>query len=131
MRKNGGICAPNPVFSPAVRKSGPFCAPRRSAGADFATLYPPHGSRRHACCLVLPEQPGSKRAILRAPMALKIVRLAAADYRNGRRRCPQALPDALNDLASKLITRGHRRKPYIPAVTAQARDNSGPGGKML
>ena len=40
----------------------------------------------------LPVQPGSKRAILRAPMALKIVRLAAADFRNGRRRCPQAHP---------------------------------------
>ena len=64
-------------------------------------------------------------------MALKIVRLAAADYGNGRRRCPQALPAAPNDLASTLITRGHRRKSYIPAVTAQARDNSGPGGKML
>ena len=74
---------------------------------------------------MLPEQPGSKRAILRAPMALKIVRLAAADYRNGRRRCPQALPDALNDLASKLITRGSRRKSYIPAVTAQVILNFG------
>ena len=38
----------------------------------------------------LPDQPGSKRAILRAPMALKIARLAAADQGNGRRRCPQA-----------------------------------------
>jgi len=51
-------------------------------------------------------------------MALKIVRLAAADYGNGRRRCPQALPAAPNDLACKLITRGSRRKSYIPAVTA-------------
>ena len=58
-------------------------------------------------------------------MALKIVRLAAADYRNGRRRCPQALPDAPNDLASTLITRGSRWISYIPAVTAQARDGSG------
>jgi len=38
----------------------------------------------------LPDQPGSKRASRRAPMALRSARLAAADYRNGRRRCPQA-----------------------------------------
>ena len=68
--------------------------------------------------------PGSKRTILRAPMALKIVRLAAADDRNGRRRCPQALPDVLNDLASTLITRESRQKSYIPAVTAQAHPES-------
>ena len=40
----------------------------------------------------LPVQPGSKRASRRAPMALRTARLAAADHRNGRRRCPQALP---------------------------------------
>ena len=68
---------------------------------------------------MLPGQPGSKRAILRAPMALKIVRLAAADYGNGRRRCPQALPAALYDFARTLIARGSRRKSYIPAVSAQ------------
>ena len=55
-------------------------------------------------------------------MALKIVRLAAADYRNGRRRCPQALPAAPIDLIRKLITRGSRRKSYVPAVTAQGEE---------
>ena len=87
--------------------------PRRSAGADFASLYLPHGSRRHACCLgtmgecgwlleaarqhitfIPPAGPGSKRTSRRAPMALRSARLAAADYGNGRRRCPQALPVA-------------------------------------
>ena len=113
-----------PLLPPAPLKSlsdfvfAKVPGPRRSAGADFATLYPPHGSRRHACCLVLPGQPGSKRAILRAPMALKNVRLAAADYGNGRRRCPQPLPAAQEYFARRLITRGSRRKSYIPAVTA-------------
>ena len=85
---------------------------RRSAGADFASLNLPHGSRRHACCLgtmgecgwlleaarqhitfIPPAGPGSKRTSRRAPMALRSARLAAADYGNGRRRCPQAHPD--------------------------------------
>ncbi len=58
-------------------------------------------------------------------MALKIVRLAAADYGNGRRRCPQADPAALYNPASELVTRGSRRKSYIPAVTAKTMKSRG------
>ena len=39
----------------------------RSAGADFASLYLPHGSRRHACCLGLAGPTGQQAGESESP----------------------------------------------------------------
>ena len=70
----------------------------------------------------LPDQPGSKRASRRAPMALRTARLAAADQGNGRRRCPQAhqtiMPDGqhINHSAGGADSRNGRRLQSQPRV---------------
>ena len=114
-------CAAQVPFRLCLRQS-PGTASVRWCGLRFALP-----SARLATPRLLPgaaTPTGQQAGDLRAPMALKIVRLAAADYGNGRRRCPQALPAAPIDLIRKLITRGSRRKSYIPAVTAQAHPKS-------
>ena len=68
----GGSAPCNPL-----RRSSPFPTlsfakvpgPRRSAGADFASLYPPHGSRRHACCLGLAGPTGQQAAGAESPQS--------------------------------------------------------------
>ena len=89
-------------------------------GVGWASVVA-RGTRATPVAWGMPDQPGSKRASRRAPMALRSARLAAADFRNGRRRCPHALPAALHNPARRLIALGSRRKSYIPAVTAQER----------
>ena len=140
--------APTGVLKPgSAPKSGKNGAEiQRSAGSttDHKRSPPEYtvsgGSRRHACCLgtmgecgwlleaarqhitfIPPAGPGSRRASRRAPMALRTARLAAADYGNGRRRCPQAHPVAPDNNACTLVTRWSRRKSFIPAATARIR----------
>ena len=116
----GGSTPCNPL-----RRSGPFPTLSSPKSRDCVgplmrtSLRSTHRTARDATPVAwgLPVQPGSKRASRRAPMALRTARLAAADHRNGRRRCPQAPPvRQANRLA--YLSRASRRKPYIPAVNA-------------
>ena len=116
----GGSTPCNPL-----RRSSPFPTLSSPKSRDRVgplvrtSLRSTHRTARDATPVAwgLPVQPGSKRASRRAPMALRTARLAAADHRNGRRRCPQAPPvRQANRLA--YLSRASRRKPYIPAVNA-------------
>ena len=90
----GGSTPCNPL-----RRSSPFPTLSSPKSRDRVgplvrtSLRSTHRTARDATPVAwgLPDQPGSKRASRRAPMALRSARLAAADYGNGRRRCPKHL----------------------------------------
>ena len=101
-------------FLPPSTFRAPFVYAIRRCWAGAAPCYP---LRRSSPCPTL-SSPKSRDRV--GPLVRTSLRSTHRTARDATpvAWCPQALSAALDNPASKLITRGSRRKSHIPAVTA-------------